>query len=220
MLLNKIDETVDVITHSLELNDIKQNNRRVETLDRFLDDVYSLGAKANALKTEFLKRDIRLDTSIKSKSYSKRLEQLTATIDSGTIPTEKEIMDIKVGLTDYLENLEVAWRKIAAEKINPIINILEILKDLLKHEQQVGVLIKNLNVLLERKPDEKSFTQLEHSISQGNSIITSLNLNNDIIQFLEKVYRSEATVQHLTPKVLEWLKHYKLLNVLSISPRR
>ncbi|WP_088102999.1 hypothetical protein [Halalkalibacter urbisdiaboli] len=217
MLLNKIDETVDLITTGLNLNDIKQNNRQVENLSKFLDDIYLVGLRANELRMEFLKRDIQIDFPFKSKGYSRKLKQLTETIESGTIPTEKEIAEIKLGLTNYLENLEVKWKEVASEKITPIINTLLILKDLLKHEQQVGVLIKNFKSLLESRPDEKSFGQLEQGISQGNSIISNLNLNNDIIQFLEKVYKAEATVQHLTPEVLEWLKSHKLLNDLRIS---
>ncbi|HEO8419780.1 TPA: hypothetical protein VBX77_001752 [Yersinia enterocolitica] len=216
MLLTKIDNTVDVITHSLDLAEKKNNHNKVKNLSKFLLEIYQLQKDLSSLQKEFSKRDITVSIDVNVKFFSIKMKQLSDLIDQGTIPTEREYMDIKSKLVNSKKKFTECWMELVKERIKPVIELLTIVKNLLGNDNQPTFIINKLNNLVLVQPSTKSFVELENLISQGTGILSNLHLNDTIIGFLQKVFDNKATVSDLSPQVLLWLQENDLNKALKL----
>ena len=217
MLLKKIDDTIKVISSSTDLEELKNNNKRVINLSKTLSEIYYLEQKVIDLQKEFNSRDLLIENSLNIKTYKNKLKQLTELIESGTFPTDKDILEIKYGIQQLLTNITNSWSDLVLRTIKPIIDLLDILKNILGDGGQASNVIRNLKHLSEIEPDGKSFMVLDKWLREGNAIISNLHLNDEINKFFEKVYLDKATVIYLTPGVLDWLKFNNLMESLKLN---
>ncbi|ULT59600.1 hypothetical protein L1999_14200 [Neobacillus drentensis] len=217
MLLKKIDNTVDIITRSLDLAEMKNNNNKVKNLSKFFSEINQLQKDISSLQKEFSKRGLIVSIDLNIKLFNIKIKNLTDLIDHGTIPTEREFIDIKNSLVNSKYKFTENWKEMVRERIKPVINLLTIVKDLFWNDNQAIFIIKKLNNLYSVQPSTKSFDELEDLISQGTGIITNLHLNDTIIEFLQKVFDNKATVSDLSPQVLVWLEENDLKDSLKLS---
>ncbi|MED4057769.1 hypothetical protein P4654_27135 [Niallia taxi] len=216
MLITKIENTVDVITNSLDLAEKKNNLNKVRNLSKFLLEIYQLQKDISSLQKEFFNRDITVSIDVNVKSFSFKMKQLSDLIEQGTIPTEREYMDIKSGLVNSKNKLTSYWKEMVSERTKPVIELLTIVKDLLENDNQPTFIINKLNNLVLVQPSTRSFVELENLISLGTEILSYLHLNDTIIEFLQKVFDNKATVSDLSPQVLLWLKENDLKDALKL----
>jgi hypothetical protein len=217
MLLTKIDNTVDIISRSLDLAEIKNKNTRILSLSKSLLEIYQLQEEISMLQKEFSKRGINVTRELNVKSYKAKIKQITDSIDSETIPFDRELTELRTGLMKYIDQFTDYWKTMVKEKVKPVINLLTIVKELVRHDNQSIYIINKLNNLSLVQPSTKNFLELDNLINQGTGILLSLNLNEDIIGFLEKVFHSQATVGDLTPEVFSWLQENDLKDSVKLS---
>lgn len=216
MLLTKIDNTVDIITHSLDLAEKKNNHNKVKNLSNFLSEINQLQKDISMLQKEFSKRDIEVSIDVNVKSFRIKMKQLSDLIDQETIPTEREYMDIKTSLVNSKNKFTETWKEMVKVRIKPVIELLTIVKNLLGNDNQTTFIINKLNNLAIVQPSTKSFVDLEELISQGTGILSNLHLNDIIIEFLQKVFDNKASVSDLSPQVLLWLQENDLKDALKL----
>jgi hypothetical protein len=217
MLLMKIDNTVDIITQSLDLAEIKNKNVKIKSLSKSLSEIYQLQKEIINLEKEFLERAIHVDGKLKVKSYKIKIKQISDLIDSGIIPFDRELNELKSDLMNYKNQFTECWKAMVNENIKPVINLLTIVKSLVKNDNQPTYIINKFNQLVTVQPSNKHFSELDNLIKEGKGILTGLHLNDSIIGFLEKVYRNQATVADLNNEVLSWLKENDLRDSVKLS---
>lgn len=120
--------------------------------------------------------------------------------------------------TDMIEQLVTAyWKQVAKDFSSGATNYLVILGNLTANPKQAEELIEKIRNAQNSAPSPKSIDIFVQNVHSAQTMVDQYKLSPDIQEFLLKVKLKTASIEDLTPEVIEWLKENKLMKKLLIS---
>lgn len=133
------------------------------------------------------------------------------TLDAGTVSALKNAIDL------CNANIESCWKAETNEKISAVIDSLTSLRSLLKDKKEADEILEALETAKVMLPSSiKGLDAYLNRMDQGKAIIDALHLNPETESFVQKVRTQKATLNDLTPHILEWLKENNLMNQMKV----
>lgn len=114
------------------------------------------------------------------------------------------------------------WKAVAEERSNAVIEPLELLKKLLGNTKEAENILEYLKKARVTMPgSEKELDIFTEKLDRGKKIVDNLHFTSDkeIGTFLENVRVGRATIEDVTPKVLDWLRDNHLTGKIKLSFR-
>lgn len=115
-----------------------------------------------------------------------------------------DIKKLEKGIARIQEEVESLWRDFYNEKTSQTISLLRILEN--ASPQKTRLCIDKIESGKKWPGTDSSKERMVEGLKNANEIITSLNVNSEIVEFLQKMNRREATLQDIDEKILDWLK--------------
>ena len=218
MLAKKLKQTKDLMKEVDELqkkkneyDDYKQFWKLLkERKDEILDfiEVYKLLRRLDVNK--FNLKDI--DELIKTN------KKIIFELENDSIPDKYDLFTLEDKINNYKKQLKRLWEEYVNEKTSEIINTLKNIKMLFSNPREIKKLIKKTDELKNKWPlKETDLNKLEEISKEGNKIINSLNVNNEIQNFLNLVSNGDAQISDLSPQIIEWLENNNFDDKLKIT---
>lgn len=133
------------------------------------------------------------------------------TLDATTVQALKNAIDLCKTET------ENAWKYAADKRCTTVIDSMTSLKSLLPDKKEADDLLEVLEKAKVKMPTSaKGVDDFLSKVAQGKAIVDGLHLDDEVEKFISKVKLQRATVNDLTPHILEWLKVNDLMNTMKV----
>ena len=134
-------------------------------------------------------------------------------LEAGTVAALKNAIDL------YRNALSAVWKESAYKECTPIIESLTSLKGLLGNAKEADSLIEYLKKVQTSTPASTSaLDKYLANVEKGKKIIEELHFDSDpeVISFIKKKKKKKATINNLTPHIMEWLKANQLADKIKL----
>lgn len=220
MLINTLKSTNSVILSSIQA----VNNKNV--VENYLSQL----TKLNSLTSQ-LDHLLRLTSSITSKGIAgniitkETISSLASAVDNCGQKTYDHSLDastvasLKNAVTLFRNELDTSWKNIAKSECTPIIEAILSLRGLLDDKKEANDLLGYYEKVIQNTP--VSVTALDtyiKNVERGRQIIENLHFASDkeVRVFIKKVSSQHATVNDLTPHIMDWLKENNLISKIHL----
>lgn len=129
------------------------------------------------------------------------------------------VTELQSAIGSWQQVIKDKWHFVSDTKSQPLIKTLLSLKDLLDIPDKIDEIILYLQQTEKNMPKtEKSLDTYIHYAAMGNAIIDGMNINadKDIKLFIEKIRNQTATINDLTPSILDWLHKQNLKSKIKL----
>ncbi len=221
MILDKLQETNTVIQTALNYKDNAASIKEYESQLTNLKNVSTLLNNRLELVEELVKRKIAEPFIPESTQKTiqeaicqcgEKTEELK--LDAAAVAALKSASELVKTLTD------TAWKNAADQRYSKAIDMLQISVFLLPSPKESKELAEALNDARTQPPASISgIDKIEEKLRRAEKLIDQLNVSDDpeIVSFLEKVKERQATINDLSPKILDWLKNNHLSGRFKLS---
>lgn len=123
------------------------------------------------------------------------------------------ITELQSTIGSWQQVIKDKWHFVSDTKSKPLIKSLISLKDLLDIPDKVDEITTYLKQAEQNMPKtDKALETYIHYVVMGNAIIDGMNIktDKDIKMFIEKIRNQTATINDLTPSILDWLQKQNL----------
>lgn len=220
MILEALRSANSVILDSVNAVNNKQAaqnfKKQVETLNAYLSQLEHLlnfltVMKKKNLATGVISVDIRntLQDAVDrcgEKTYDH-------TLDIGTVTALKNAVEL------CRNSINSAWKDIADKECGAVIEDLTSLRGLLDNKKEADEILEYLNNAKVNMPaSEKVLESFIIRVDKGKKIVDGLHFeaNPEAKSFINKVRLQKATVEDLSPHILEWLKDNHLSDKIKL----
>ena len=117
----------------------------------------------------------------------------------------------------FAAQIKIVWRDAAQKYSDGPKGYLSMIGGLSNDPKRAKELSDNIAKTVDGDPSIRTVKSLVADVAEAKQIAEKFSLNYEIEAFLKKVSDQKATVDDLTPSVLEWLKEKKLTNKLRIK---
>lgn len=133
------------------------------------------------------------------------------TLDAGTVSALKNAIDL------CNANVESCWKESTTVEATAVIDSLTSLRSLLKDKKEADELLEALEKSNITLPSSvKSIDTYLKNMKRGKEIIDALHLDPETENFVQKVRTHKATLNDLTPHILEWVKENNLMSQMKV----
>lgn len=179
---------------------------QIEQLLNLIDAMQDKGITPTIMTKEIKESLCDAVNSCGEKTYDHSLE-------ASTVSALKNALDL------CRNSLNAVWKESASKECTPIIESLTSLRGLLGNAKEADSIIEYLNKVQSSTPASTSaLDKYLANIEKGKKIIEELHFDSDpeVVSFIKKVRTQKATINHLTPHILEWLKDNNLTDKIKL----
>ena len=138
-----------------------------------------------------------------------KLKQLEETFEKE--PKKGRVANTFRNFDTYQTNLREQWFTFAKAQSDEAINTLTSVSKIMGSNPEIDSIIQSLNVLSKKWPVTKqNILHFKQQCENAKLTLTKLQANPAVQGFLNKVSLKEATINDLTPDVIDWLKTNQL----------
>ena len=203
MLQKKIHKTVSLIDDVMANRDIKSQNENIARINKVffdnLEDLKPLLASYIMVKRQF---GFELPENVRVRLKSAMEYAKTAYDEKKAVSPDS----FRKNVTQLCSEMPQEWEKFYKEKTAELIDGLTILIPV----HSAPTVVRNcLNVLkkCEKFPlNQKMIDDYFSAEKQACELLDEMHFSDDIKAFLEKVSQKRATLEDLTPEILEWIR--------------
>lgn len=217
-LIDKIKETSRLVNLSTEASDIKKRSNDLKKLNQYLKTKIKL---INDYKESIINLN-NIDSEKFPLSdlsdYIGRINKINNDNKRGIPISQNNFKGFIGGLEGKSEDLKKQWNDYVINKTSQLINTLECFKSLFENKEEIMIVINNMERMKIKWPVTKEIvTQLDNLIISGYDFIKKLEVTDDIQDFIKMVVLGTATIEDLTPEILEWINRKQFKDKLFIS---
>lgn len=135
--------------------------------------------------------------------------------DDDTPAGANDIKKLGKEITQIHEEMDSLWSDFYNIKTGQTISMLRVLEKV--NPQKTRLCIDKIESGKKWSGTYSNKERMEEGLKNANEIITSLNVNSEIVDFLQKMNRKEATLQDIDEKILEWIRDNELEKNICLS---
>lgn len=115
------------------------------------------------------------------------------------------------------KNVDITWKEEADNLSSGVEDSLSSLKGLLQNEEEAEEILEALEkAKLSIPGSSKAIDAFLDNIKRGKGLIDGLHLDEEAESFIEKVRTQQATVEDLTPHIMDWLRKNQLTGQIKV----
>ena len=210
MLLEDIQKSIDDMNDIQQLEQVAKDSKNQERLDNSFAAAVNENHKVVA-GVDRARSYLRFTPSRELKSQMLRI--LTDSMDSinkGTVQDSK-IRFLNGQIKALKESVETEWAMFYAGIANRRISTLTTVQNITPDPTKTGYAItkmKNGSVI--NYSDTSNLRLMSEGVRDADTILGSMGLTEEILQFLNKVSGGKATILDLTDPIVQWIKEERL----------
>lgn len=134
-------------------------------------------------------------------------------LDASTVQALKSVVDL------YRNAIFSVWKQSADKQCSPVIESLVSLRGILVNKSEADELIGALqNAKVSPPSSINAINKYLSNLEKGKKLIEDMHFDSDseVKAFIRKVQSQRATVDDLSPHILEWLKDNHLTNKIKL----
>lgn len=145
-----------------------------------------------------------------------KIDELLTTFEID--PKQNRINNLVREIRPHDEEWKQKWFSYAKVQSEEVIRGLNSIKKVASSADDINYIIDGLERLTSKWPiSESNISQFSKYLVQSREKLTNLNATPGVRQFLEQVANNKATIEDITPEVIEWLKENKFSSNIKIS---
>lgn len=207
MMTEQLTEQIRQMKEVHRLEQLKRNRVAQERLNQQYSERLQ---QAHLLMATLIELRAKVSFSLKGEtveSLRKAVVQLKNVVFEGA-PVAERLTEAERTLKGVEGSVRTEWKRYdAAITANPI-RILQIAQPL--NLERCRALIQILRASAEWTTAPHAYAPLYAALDESNGIIRSMNADEEVIRFLERMNQGTATVADLSANVLNWLRERSL----------
>lgn len=144
----------------------------------------------------------------------KHIEYSKKTFDQKTVINPAKYQD---GVKKLSEKIQSEWKTQTEELLSGIKEELRILKLVSNEKQEIQKILICLNNFSNWPIDESITEQYENASQKAEEILSKMEFDNDIANFLKKVKDREASLLDLSDTIIAWIRREELSGNIMLS---
>lgn len=221
MLIDLLDQSIVAMKEIHELEKSSNDVQKQERNDRIYESAVDEGYFIITAVSKGMKQ-LQFSVSLELKSRMKMILKASSdAVDRGMVQEttanyiQREVNGIKKSI---LQEWSEYYHKIADQKIS----MLQTVKGIVPEKEKVDYASNKIKLGASWEFKQDNLDKMKKGLQEADSIIENLGLGitgEEIIEFLKKVASGRASVNDLTPTVLNWLTDKNMTSKLAISFR-
>lgn len=196
-------------------DELADKEKRARDDQKFRENV--IGLSLNIVKIQKAQQKVQFQTSDEIlKDIEDTIETLEACVSDGWIDDE-ELSKSYYSLRNIDKSLNTEWSSFYEKKKRAETGKLDFILQLTDDKPKFTKIKNKLNTVDKwgslQIADTKGSTRLDdfsYGMNETDKAMSSLNLNDEIRQFLSKVTNGKATIIDLDDQIIKWIKEQKL----------
>ena len=219
MITNSIQSCMSAIKDKQALLQNKQSREEYQKILAALDTACkSLRCSLDTidgLKKYHISDSATMDDGIRNELLE-AIDQCGSALESGQL-NRAAVTELRYQTNQLQQSVASAWKECSEDYSAGVSMRLGVVHGLSDNPGEIAELKSRITKLTEGDPSAVSAKKLAADVTRAKEIISQFSLKPGIEAFLNKVSSKQATVQDLSPEILHWLEHQKLLTKLKIS---
>ncbi len=209
----------------LKLKAAKTNDDTAQQLKDYRDFERSLGEVRQVFNQTFEEYDALLgfDGAVKKNDYNglfddfiQRFEEIIENSEKSRVADNRTIFALKSLNTRFETAVSTSWQSYLKTRVDSVYNTFLMFKDFVGDFDMVNR--AKIEIMNSRPAMPNIGSKIDKLVSACNTRINQAGgSDEDIKAFIEKIGRGNATVDDLTPKILDWLKDKKFSRKIKIQ---
>lgn len=216
MLLEDIQKSIVDMKEIQQLEQASKDSKRQDNIDK----LYSLAVFENHRIINSLdeaRRHLKFSPSSDLVKQIKRmLSVLHSCIDTGLVQ-ENQAKGLSSSIKEIKDSISGEWKIFYGEIADKRISTLTTVQSITPDRTKTGYVINRIrNGSTIDYGDSRNLKMLSDGIKEADAILESLELTDEILQFLDKVSAGRATLLDYTDSVKKWISEENLNMKFSI----
>ncbi len=135
----------------------------------------------------------------------------------------KPLQENKRQVEELGRDVEAAWKIYAEDQVNPLVELLKLVRRLPEVKVQLGKLDSQkqyLEQFTDRSPkNQQELAEFDQKLQLLSKQLSALNLETEIRDFLDSVLKNEATLADLSDEILTWCRQGDRARIFKITFR-
>lgn len=191
------------------LNAAKQ--KRID--DSFHDLVNKSNKLINLLNLCHEELGFKIDNEVLN-SYENFLNNIVGILPDSNIDNQ-EVLNMNMKLSEIETNYKNLWPAYYKNITNNLLATLEIIKS--TNPNQIRNIINEIEKAKTYPLEKNIIIKFSSELKNAESVINSLDLDDDVVNFLKKVNSGRANLLDLNDKIIDWLKKENLQGKIKLS---
>jgi hypothetical protein len=137
--------------------------------------------------------------------------------EGNLIKQNVDFSSLKKDIEDKNRDCSFKWKEVINNELKNKLEILRVLASIFE-SPQIGEIIRKIEFMLEESyPTEDNYKRIAKLDFETNKIFEQVELEEKIIDFLNKVYSKTATLSDLNEETIKWCRKNKIDTKLKIS---
>ncbi len=145
----------------------------------------------------------------------KQLLQYSKNVVGSTAVKSDQVFEIKKTLKEINNDLASEWESFYSEETRSVEDILSLARNVAGAE--VGTILADIHGGKDWNASDEKIKKMVDGISNAKSLISKLDLQDNVVAFLRKVMKQEATLADLDNEIMEWISKEKLKSKIKVS---
>lgn len=217
-LIDKIIETSKLVTLSTTASDTKKQRSELERLNSYLKNNSKIINNYKESIVNLNKLDVNQFLFEDLSYYVNRISKIKKDNLRGIPISQNDFKSLINGLVGKSEALKRQWINYVINKSSQLSNTLDYFRELFEDSNEIKLLINKIDLIKTKWPvTDQVVNELNTLVDSGYDVINKLELTEDIQNFVRMVALSTATIEDLTPEIIEWIHKKKFANKLVIG---
>ena len=215
MLHLKIQKTVQLMEAVDENRRTVNNHNAIARKNTIFFNSLSLFTKD--CESYLLARKLGFDLS-ETTGLTQEMKEIVGIIKTAfEIQAANDSQLFKIKVDKFNESISNSWTSFYHKKFDELISGLLMAKSIYTHPITVDSIISSIKKCEKWPLSKKSADSLCEGEEKGKALLKSMELDESIKGFLEKVISSAATVRDITPEIFQWIKKENLDDKIALS---
>lgn len=214
MLKNKIEDKTQKINEFRRKKQENQNRKKQKEIDTFFhSQVTKSSGLINLLSICNSKFSFKIDDEVLF-LYENCLKDIITVVSDSNVD-EQIVSNMKLNLSAIETSYKNLWPAFYRELTNNLLTTLEIIKT--TNPAQIQNLIREIKKAENCPMDKNILIKFSMEIKNAENIINDLDLDDEVVLFLRKVNRKQASLLDLNDKIIDWLNKENLVGKIKLS---
>lgn len=200
MIIDKINQQIEYFK-SISKHDLAVNNaakqKRID--DKFKNLVLDVKKRFEII--EYCSKEFDFNVNYVDK-LNNLLKSLHDCISDSFVDEDMYKVSERI-FKEFESQIKFEWESFHKEKTGTIQKTLNIIVNLNKFN--VSRCLQDIGAAEKWESDIQKYQQVKKGLDDAQNLIDNLNLNDNVVDFLKKISKKQATITDLTPEIMDWI---------------
>lgn len=208
-----LNRTQEVQQFALNAAAAKRNDEQKKIDQNFSDVIKMVSALVEHIIGATKKTSFRCSDEL-NESLKELLQNSKVLTNSGAVRGD-QVFGIKKKVIEINEEVSSQWSEYYADETKSVEELLSLARNIAGSD--VSSLLMDIRSAKDWKTNDACLDKMTMGLKNAKSLITKLDLQDNIVQFLKKMINQEATLADLDEEVMEWITREGIKSKIKIG---